>query len=521
MTFHVFNKVINNLSFKRISLLLGFIVGVIFVSLLWSGKLNTKSQVNLLEGYNEQPKVHKVVFDESGFSPENLQILEGDSVVFEIGKKNNAWPASDPHPTHTSQAEFDPKRVLLAGEHWLFTFKNFGVWRYHDHLSPSVRGSITVSPRTKGGTESLCTSGEKKSSELLCFEEEVRFALKNEGVDAAWDVFERLYENGRTPQSCHWTAHFIGEEAYKLFRTGKEIPISRATSYCGYGFFHGFLELLLRANPDPKNALRFCDQVDAKLGSMGLQNCYHGIGHGYTEDPPDPLTEGNFEAMVAPGIKVCEALFGGFFVNLNLCLTGVFTVPAGFAAKGEYGLEISPSAPFSYCRNQPYRYLKACYGEFAPKLDKILDWDLDRLPPYVAAISDEKLKQLVTWVVPSVMMAHDILKTDHSNYIKACRDGFTPPLREICWGGAILGFFQHGRPEYQYEELLKFCALAAWREDERGFCYGEGFRRMRMEYDSIKIRDICLRAPEQYRNFCFDEKKQHKSPYSDPSFDNI
>lgn len=353
-----------------------------------------------------------------------------------------------------------------------------------------------------------------------CFDDLVRKTVKEDGVDAAYKIFTDAFARGELPRSCHWTAHQIGEAAYDLFRGGKEVPISKATSYCGYGFFHGFLESLLRENPDPQEAIKFCDAVKEKLGLAGLQGCYHGIGHGYTEDPPYPGDVGDFDAMVAPGIDMCEFLFGNNFRNLNLCLTGVFTVPAGFAEHNEYGLRFEENDPFKYCKSQPYKYLKACYGEFAPKLDSVLEWDIRKLPPYVDAIKDEKLKRLVTWVVPSVMMAHDILASDNSSYVTGCSDGFTGLLRRICWGGAIQGFMQHGEPEKQYKKVFAFCSSDAWKsEDERTFCWGEGLRQLRVAYTLDTMHSICANVPASYQPLCFDEARTHVSPYDDPSFD--
>lgn len=354
----------------------------------------------------------------------------------------------------------------------------------------------------------------------VCFDNLVRKTVEEDGVDAAYKLFTDAFARGELPRSCHWTAHQIGEAAYELFRQGKDIPISESMSYCGYGFFHGFLEGLLRENPDPREALKFCDVINERLGSMGLQNCYHGIGHGYTEDPPYPASIGDFQAMIAPGIDMCEYLFGKNFTNLNLCMTGVFTVPAGFAKDEKYGLSFDKKDPFKYCKGQPYRYLKACYGEFAPKLDSVLEWDIRKLPPYVSAIKDEKLKRLVTWVVPSVMMAHDILAADNSSYIIGCRESFTGRLRLICWGGTIQGFMQHGEPEKQHTKVFSFCAASAWdSEEERMFCWGEGLRQLRMVYASDTMHSICTQVPAVYQHLCFDEAHTHASPYDDPSFD--
>lgn len=456
------------------------------------------------------------VLDE-GFSPAEITILAGDTVTFVNKTKSGAWPASDPHPTHTFLSGFDPKQSIAPGAEWSYTFAEAGDWQYHDHLVVTFHGKIHVLAKNKESVVEKSTKGGYCDGK--CFDDLIRSAVQTKGIDAAYALFQETYDSGNLPRGCHWTAHQIGEEAYHLFKEGKDFKITDATSYCAYGFYHGFMEGLLRENPDPAYALSFCDKVKEKLGSMGLQNCYHGIGHGYTEDPPDPAVEGDFDAMIKPGIKMCEFLFGGNFRDLNLCLTGVYTVPAGFASEGLYGLKMDPADPFEYCKDQPERYWKACYGEFVPKLDKITNGDIDKVVKYVDSLKDDRLKRLAVWVFPSVTMARDVMKPEHDDYINKCRKDFSGRYRLICWGGTILGFFSQGKPMEQYKQVLQFCSSAAWQtEDERRFCWGEGFRQMRQTYSIDKVKSICPSAPSKYQSLCLDEKSEHASPYDDPSF---
>jgi len=467
---------------------------------------------------NHTPESFSVELRDGGFYPSELTIKVGDSITFTTIRDKNFWPASDPHPTHEFLGGFDPARSLAAEEAWTYTFNYSGVWRYHDHLNVSFRGNVTVlEPSSK---VFLKSTSSKEECDGLCFDERIRETVRKEGVDAAYALFQDAFVAGTLPRSCHWTAHQIGEEAYQLFKDGKEFPITEATSHCGYGFYHGFLEGLLRENPDIEYALSFCKEVEAQLGDMGLQNCYHGIGHGFTEDPPDPEVWGDFEAMIKPGIKVCEFLFGkDSFRNLNLCLTGVFTVPAGFSADGEFGLSINIDDPFAFCRTQPYRYHKACYGEFAPKLDVILDWDLSGLPKYLDNITDDKTKRLVVWVLPSVMMARDILKDNHDDYIVGCRENFEGRLQYVCLAGTVFGFFSHGIPGEEYRKVLEFCESEAFLGNERELCYSEALRQMRVQYTLEKVINICELVPEAYKPHCTETL--HTPPYDDPLFDNI
>lgn len=79
-----------------------------------------------------------------GYSPQNITIKQGESIVFRNNDSEDLWPASNIHPTHEIYSEFDPKKPVPAGQSWTFQFNKKGVWRYHDHLYPGVTGSITV-----------------------------------------------------------------------------------------------------------------------------------------------------------------------------------------------------------------------------------------------------------------------------------------------------------------------------------------------------------------------------------------
>ena len=104
------------------------------------------------------PTLHTVKITSSGFSPENLEIIKGDTVIFLNEMSSNSWPASDNHPIHTvypnsdiskcgtNEAEeiFDACKGLELGESYSFTFDEIGTWTYHDHLKPYVGGTIIV-----------------------------------------------------------------------------------------------------------------------------------------------------------------------------------------------------------------------------------------------------------------------------------------------------------------------------------------------------------------------------------------
>jgi len=125
----------------RFVLLLIVILGV-FAFLTFG--LSSKEQVS-----QSCPQVNSVtqtvVMKEDSFEPETLTVQKCTKVIFKNQDKVSRWPASNLHPTHGVYPEFDPLEPVEKGAEWSFIFDKTGSWRYHDHLLPSIRGTIIVS----------------------------------------------------------------------------------------------------------------------------------------------------------------------------------------------------------------------------------------------------------------------------------------------------------------------------------------------------------------------------------------
>ena len=85
-----------------------------------------------------------VLMKKDSFDPETITIKKGTTVEFKNVDTLDKWPASNIHPTHTIYPEFDPLQPINPGSSWSFTFNKVGKWSDHDHLDPSIRGTIIV-----------------------------------------------------------------------------------------------------------------------------------------------------------------------------------------------------------------------------------------------------------------------------------------------------------------------------------------------------------------------------------------
>jgi plastocyanin len=85
-----------------------------------------------------------VAMDDAGPYPKRVTIKSGQAVNFVNRSQNDWWPASDPHPIHTDYEGFDAGRVIGPGHSWTFRFDRPGTWTYHNHLSPTLKGTVVV-----------------------------------------------------------------------------------------------------------------------------------------------------------------------------------------------------------------------------------------------------------------------------------------------------------------------------------------------------------------------------------------
>lgn len=109
----------------------------------------------LSQGQNSE--TYLVSYTKDGYSPKNITINVGDTIVFEGESAERMWTASSEHPTHTVYNDFH--NVSLCdenkgnpevfdqcgiGQSYAFTFNKTGEWGYHNHVQASHSGKVIV-----------------------------------------------------------------------------------------------------------------------------------------------------------------------------------------------------------------------------------------------------------------------------------------------------------------------------------------------------------------------------------------
>lgn len=96
--------------------------------------------VPLEQPVTDDPNISIVDFS---FSPADITIRKGTTVIFTNLSSTPHQIATDPHPVHTQVAGFISD-TLSQNQTYQFTFPNTGVFTYHCHLHPTMEGMITV-----------------------------------------------------------------------------------------------------------------------------------------------------------------------------------------------------------------------------------------------------------------------------------------------------------------------------------------------------------------------------------------
>lgn len=445
-----------------------------------------------------------VKLTKSGFVPQELRIKKGETVTF-VTDQEAFWPASNPHPIHTGYSKFDPRKIIKKGETWSFTFEKPGVWRFHDHLRPFLTGKVVVLDEDGNIVQQDC----KGEGKVHCWEEALASSLEEKGTKEAFALFTKFYkEDPEFAQTgCHWFSHKIGETAYAEYLTHQDfekVDFPPETAYCGYGFYHGFFEHLLRDYPDLEMGKNLCETLTRRLSNVIPRirlNCYHAMGHGFVKEPADVTIWGYPQEMIKPAIEVCDA-----FSEQDLkreCLQGAFNVITDWIWTEQFGLKPNDDDPMELCRIQEEReHELACYYELAMRLNPYTNEDVVEIyDRFVSEIGDDYIASLIITSVMAGKMQREVVKEDHTHLVLECRR-LPKRVYQACLIGLTGGFVAHGEPGREYEKALNLCSAEVLTEEEKSICYGNTFRTFRGAYPQEKVEELCSQVNKEYRQYC-------------------
>lgn len=450
------------------------------------------------------------VLRSDGFHPRTLTIEPGTVVTFVNRTDKTFWPASNSHPQHDQYATFDSGRPIDPGESWSFTFETKGKWGFHDHLRSFYTGAVAVGAEYEDYDCIEDIANLNVAEKRICWNENLLRELQEHGAKAAFTLFSAFYRSDEdfTRIGCHVIAHQLGDAAYgEYVRYGNDLSkleFPPESVYCGYGYYHGILEHLIRDNPAFEEADAFCKMLirehEDEVPRIRL-NCYHAIGHGFIPEPTNLELWGKPHELPKPAIAACSRL-----TELDArteCYQGAFNVIGDWMWTNQFGLKFPKVDSLLLCRSfDNPEVANACYYELSMRILPYADDSLrNAYNLYVAQITDDTVAGMViNSAAASVVGAH-IAEDNFIPFLKECRS-LPSRVHEDCLKGLTGGFVAHGEPGNEYIKAVAFCADSILTVGEKEICYENIVRTFKTAYSNEKIADICQDIEVPYQKYC-------------------
>lgn len=298
-----------------------------------------------------------------------------------------------------------------------------------------------------------------------CYAELVESITRRQGIEAGFDIVSRLYAHDREFASlCHGSTHELGRFAHAAFKAAGDVPASPKTSYCGFGFFHGFIEELFAVGGGVAEAQAFCQALDTRMREElpGVSfACYHGIGHGVV-DGTDPERWGDEERFIEGGLALCGKI-ASEEEHQERCASGVFNALAIAYLDSRYRLHPDPNDPYAVCRKQRVHVVRdACFDQMNTYVLSV-GGTFSQALSFAAAVEKEFAGGAVESLA-SFAAQRALTEGRGSAYIAACGT-ITYELAHRCARGLGVGFIEFGKPEEEYREGAKACLGAGGLRD--------------------------------------------------------
>lgn len=343
-----------------------------------------------------------------------------------------------------------------------------------------------------------------EGSQEQCWLDLLELVFLENGLDATFDVFSQLHDaEPAFATSCHDFGHRLGEMAYGLFFQRNDFALTPKTSYCSYGFYHGFMESLLSETGDLRKTGEFCDYVDKKLAKKAPDatlQCFHGIGHGAIDISATEKNWGNEEAIIDSALKLCEEV-SSTPAQASRCATGVFNGIAFLYINQPLSFSINKEGPLWFCHKQE-NYKRECYISMNVALLWLADDDFYQAAKFLEKIVEDDYANQAALNLAALMSISNNSYNDYGDMIRRCRS-IQKRLHLGCIQGYAYGFLEKGTPGSEYIKAFDVCKSSILLKEEKDACFEYIFYYLNLWYPQKKARQICGTIKGFYKNLCY------------------
>ena len=342
------------------------------------------------------------------------------------------------------------------------------------------------------------------TSKQNCYINRITGVVESRGLNDALDLLAGIYKaDPDFGQYCHFVSHALGQSAYAVFHKGGDLKLNDKTSYCGYGFYHGFMEALFATTHDFDEARAFCHYAGTVVPlPVGYAEgaCYHGIGHGVT-DGYDSSLWGDPAKMAAPGLTLCQNVATSSTWRYR-CDSGVFNSIAILFHDPKYKLNTNGN-PFTLCDTASYdtEARESCFDQMNTFAVYLAGGDLKRAIRFTTNIDDPHdrdiaIRGITSYYIQDLKQRNQQL--DLVTVVNVC--GSLPvALSETCIKGIVDGTGEFGTPGAQYADMKEICDNSDLADNFKQICYNEIVSLAQMSYIHENPGSVCLEIPDKYR----------------------
>lgn len=390
---------------------------------------------------------------------------------------------------------FSKKRIYLLVLLGLVSALMLGVW-------------IMSAANTRSAATRILSDCAADPNKPLCYSKHIESTLRAQGIPAAFDEMAIAYDSDPAfAGTCHSVTHELGKAAYEEFSRSGDTELTSKAWYCGYGFYHGFMDALVLETNDMQQARAFCEYVGENVPhppapEFAEGSCYHGIGHGVT-DGTDPRLWGDPIAIVKPGLALCKSVTAGDEEWHMRCSSGVFNALGNMYFDPKYKL-VHPTDPYALCRTATFSELDRgqCYSQMNTEAAYLARNDLRGIVKFTDAISDLDhraiaLHEAVSFYIQTLKRESRSIQPEE---VSVCE----LPTRELsksCVNGIVGGIVEFGSPGQQYIDILRLCGASGFPSGLRNYCYS-----------SLQTLSPYYYAPEVSSKICRDIPAAYKDP---------
>ena len=355
-------------------------------------------------------------------------------------------------------------------------------------------GVLIGASRLYSEQRSVAVDCREEENTPLCYTRVLNTALDEKGVGLALDMAANFYaQDSGFSEYCHGNLHDIGARAYEIYHETGDVEITPKASYCGFGFYHGFMEKMFAESGSLRESRDFCAAVGEKMRDTQRYAegaCYHGIGHGVT-DGTDPTVWGDPISIVMPGLKLCRQI-SDTDEWLMRCASGTFNSLALLYRDAKYKLP-TPRDPYAVCETDAFSYSEkeACYSQMNTLVAFISDHDAATAVAMTQNIADPELRRIATLNVAA--LPHQWGEGEVAS-IPVCRSlgDFGP----VCIRGVVAGMMEFGTPGKEADRALAYCNDTSLTPNEKRECVAEIVVMGSGMFSQDRLKSLCDTIPD-------------------------